>query len=46
VAGNAQEGLNTVERTPPDCEALLHGPSTLSPVVAEAKLRYIARRLN
>src|SRR5258705_13902499 len=34
VPGNAQERLHGVERTLPDCEVLLHSPSTLSRMVA------------
>ena len=34
VLGDAEEGLDTIERALPDCEVLLHGPSTLSRIVA------------
>src|SRR5690349_18791640 len=41
VLRNAQEHLHAVERTLPDCEVLLHGPSTLSRIVARGKRAYI-----
>jgi hypothetical protein len=37
VLGNAQERLNAVERALPDCEVLLHNPSTLSRIVDRGK---------
>jgi hypothetical protein len=37
VLGNAEECLHAVERTLPDCEVLLHGPSTLSRIVTQRK---------
>src|SRR6516162_268730 len=41
VLGNAQERLHAIERTLPDCEVLLHSPSTLSRIVARGKRPYI-----
>src|SRR6202035_3147765 len=41
VLGNAEERLHAVERALPDCEVLLHGPTTLSRVVAHGKRSYI-----
>src|SRR4029077_17665211 len=41
VLGDAQERLHAVERPLPDCEVLLHGPSTLSRIVARGKRSYI-----
>ena len=37
VLGNAQERLDAVERALPDCEVLLHNPSTLSRIVDRGK---------
>src|SRR5215467_3207835 len=37
VLGNAQERLHTVERALPDCEVLLHSPSTLWRIVERGK---------
>src|SRR5262249_49877917 len=37
VLSNAQERLDAVERALPDCEVLLHSPSTLSRLVAHEK---------
>ncbi|MGO9398635.1 MAG: hypothetical protein ACLP19_12475, partial [Xanthobacteraceae bacterium] len=33
--------LHAVQRALPDCEVLLHSPSTLSPIVARRKWLYI-----
>jgi len=41
VLGNAQERLHAIERALPDCEVLLHGPSTLSRLIARGKWPYI-----
>src|SRR5262249_57768404 len=41
VPRDAEECLDPVERTLPDCEALLHTPTTLSPIVARDKRPYI-----
>src|SRR6202011_1012164 len=41
VLGNAQERLHAVERALPDCEVLLHSPSTLSRIVARGKPSYL-----
>ena len=41
LLGDAQERFHTVERAMPDCEALLHGLSTLSPIVPRGKPPYI-----
>jgi hypothetical protein len=41
VLRNAQERLHAVERAFPDCEVLLHDPSTLSRIVACEKRSYI-----
>ena len=41
VLGNAQERLHAVERALPDCEVLLHGPSTLSRIVARRKRSHV-----
>jgi hypothetical protein len=41
VLGNAQERLHAVERALPDCEVLLHAPSTLSRIVVRRKRSYI-----
>ena len=41
VLGNAEERLDAVERALPDCEVLLHGPSTLSRIVDRGKRSYI-----
>jgi hypothetical protein len=38
---NAQERLHAVKRTLPDREALLHGPSTLSRLIARGKRPYV-----
>ena len=40
VIGNAQERLHAIERTLPDCEVLLHNPSTLSRIVTHGKRPY------
>jgi hypothetical protein len=37
VLGNAQERLHAIERALPDCEVLLHSPSTLSRIVHRGK---------
>ena len=41
LMGNAQERLHAVERALPDCEVLLHAPSTLSRIVVRRKWSYI-----
>src|SRR5262249_25343860 len=41
VLRNAEEGLHAVERTLPDCEVLLHGSSTLSPIGDRGKQPHI-----
>jgi hypothetical protein len=41
VLGNAEERFHAVERALPDCEVLLHGPTTLSRIVAPGKRSYI-----
>jgi hypothetical protein len=41
VLGNAEERLHAVERTVPDCEVLLHNPSTLSRIMDGGKPAYI-----
>src|SRR6204780_193264 len=41
VLGDAEERLHAVERALPDCEVLLHGPTTLSWIVAHGKRSYI-----
>ena len=41
VLGDAQERLHAVERAFPDCEVLLHSPSTLSRIVARRKRSYM-----
>src|SRR6185437_12271780 len=40
--GDAEERLDAVERTLPDCEVLLHAPSRLSPIVGAGKRPYIS----
>src|ERR1700738_2965905 len=37
----AEERLDAVERALPDCEVLLHGPSTLSRIVARGEQAHI-----
>jgi hypothetical protein len=41
VLGNAQERLDPIESPLPDCEVLLHGASTLAPIVARRKRDYL-----
>src|SRR5712664_3893088 len=41
VLGDAQERLYAAERALPDCEVLLHNPSTLSRIVDRGKRSYI-----
>src|SRR5262249_21674244 len=41
VLSNTEEGLHAVERTLPDCEVLLHGSSTLSPIGDRGKQPHI-----
>src|SRR5438128_4018904 len=40
VPRDAEECLDPIERTLPDCEALLHSPTTLSPIVGHDKQSY------
>src|SRR5262249_919957 len=44
VLGKAQKHLHAVERTLPDCEVMLHSPSTLSRIVARGKRSYVANQ--
>src|SRR4029077_20021875 len=41
VLGNTQERDHAVERALPDCEVLLHSPSTLSWIVSLGKRSYV-----
>jgi hypothetical protein len=41
MLGDAEERFDAVERAMPDCEVLLHSPSTLSRIVAGGKRPYI-----
>src|SRR5207249_2027015 len=41
VLGDGQERFHAVERALPDCEVLLHSPSTLTRIVARWKRSYI-----
>src|SRR4029077_17606668 len=42
MPGDTQDRLHAVERTVPDCEVLLHNPSTLSRIVGSGKRAYIS----